>query len=171
MKCTRRFLEVLWSCCVCYFFNLCLSLTVLLFKCFVFVKILHFHDTSGRSAAGRMAPMKQFQLPTVRVVNPTEASVRFCGERTRFSPWVRAANVPWRESDRPYPWVLQINMLGVADCPTGYASREILVDEMRTRFPPRLRGAYCTATFEFTRKQPFQNLKHKHNKVSIFSDS
>ena len=34
-------------------------------------------------------------------------------------------------------------MLSVADCPTGYASRVILVDEMRTRFPPRLRGAYC----------------------------
>ena len=143
MKCTRRFLEVLWSCSVRYFFNLCLSLTVLLFKCFVFVKILQFHDTSGRSAAGRMAPMAQFQLPTVRVVNPTEPSVRFRGERGRFSPWVRAANVPWRESDRPYPWVLQIKMLSVADCPTGYASRIILVDEMRTRFPPRLRGAYC----------------------------
>ena len=87
--------------------------------------------------------MGQFELPTVRVVNSTEPSVRFRGERGRFSPWVRAANVPWRESDRPYPWVLQIKMLSVADCPTGYASRVILVDEMRTRFPPRLRGAYC----------------------------
>ena len=70
---------------------------------FFSVHFFEFHDTWGRSAAGRMAPMGQFQLPTVRVVTPTEASVRFCGERTRFSPWVRAANVPWRESDRPYP--------------------------------------------------------------------
>ena len=143
MKRTKRFVKIVWSCSDRYFFNLSLLLTVLLFVWCFSVKFLQFRDTSGRSAAGRMAPMGQFQLPTVRVVNPTEASVRFCGERTRFSPWVRAANVPWRESDRPYPWVLQIKMRSIADCPTGYASRIILVDEMRTRFPPRLRGAYC----------------------------
>ena len=130
MKRTKRFVKILWSCSDRYFFNLSLLLTVLLFvRCFS-VKFLQFHDTSGRSAAGRMAPMGQFQLPTVRVVNPTEASVRFCGERTRFSPWVRAANVPWRESDRPYPWVLQIKMRSVADCLTGYGSQITLVDEL-----------------------------------------
>ena len=51
------------------------------------------HETGGRRAAGRMAPVAQFQLPTVRVLNPTEPSVRFRGERGRFSRWVRAANV------------------------------------------------------------------------------
>ena len=147
MKRTNRFVKILWSCSDRYFFNLSLLLTVLLFVLCFSVKFLPFYDTLWRSAAGRMAPMGQFQLPTVRVVNLTEASVRFCGERTRFYPWVRAANVPWRESDRPYPWVLQIKMLSVADCPTGYASRIILVDEMRTRFPPRLRGAYCKKLF------------------------
>ena len=45
--------------------------------------------------------MAQFQLPTVRMVNPTELSARFCGERSRFSLWVRAANMSWRGSDRP----------------------------------------------------------------------
>ena len=137
---------MLWSCSVHYFLNICLSLTLLFLNGTFFGKFLQFHDTSGRSTASRMAPMGQFELPTVRVVNSTEPSVRFRGERGRFSPWVRAANVPWRESDRPYPWVLQIKMLSVADCPTGYASRVILVDEMRTRFPPRLRGAYCRCT-------------------------
>ena len=33
-------------------------------------------------------------------------------------------------------------MLSVADCPTGYGSQVILIDEMRTRFPPRLRSVY-----------------------------
>ena len=143
LECIKSFVEMCWSCSIRYSFKRCLALTVFLFKCRFFAKFLWFDDPSGRSAAGRMAPMGQFELSTVRVVNLTEASVRFCGERTRFYPWVRAANVPWRESDRPYPWVLQIKMLSVADCPTGYASRIILVDEMRTRFPPRLRGAYC----------------------------
>ena len=45
--------------------------------------------------------MAQFQLPAVRVVNPMELSARFCGERSRFSFWVRAANMSWRGSDRP----------------------------------------------------------------------
>ena len=76
-------------------------LTVFLFKSRFFAKFLWFDDPSGRSAAGRMAPMAQFQLPAVRVVNPTELSARFCGERSRFSLWVRAANMSWRGSDRP----------------------------------------------------------------------
>ena len=44
-----------------------------------------------------MAPMGQFELPTVRVVNSTEPSVRFRGERGRFAmgsgqPMYRRAN-------------------------------------------------------------------------------
>ena len=143
LKCIKIFGEICWSCSIRYSFKRCLALTVFLFKFGFFGKFLWFDDPSGRSAAGRMAPMAQFQLPAVRVVNPTEPSVRFRDDRGRFSPWVRTANVPWRESDQPYPWVLQIKMRSIADCPTGYASRIILVDEMRTRFPPRLRGAYC----------------------------
>ena len=33
-----------------------------------YAKFIQFHDTSGQSAAGRIAPMGQFQLPTVRKV-------------------------------------------------------------------------------------------------------
>ena len=90
-----------WSYSIRYSFKRCLALTVFLFKCRFFAKFLWFDDPSGRSAAGRMAPMAQFQLPAVRVVNPTELSARFCGERSRFSLWVRAANMSWRGSDRP----------------------------------------------------------------------
>ena len=100
-ECVKSFVEMCCSCSIRYSFKRCLALTVFLFKCRFFAKFLQFNDPSGRSAAGRMAPMAQFPLPALRVVNPTELSARFCGERSRFSLWVRAANMSWRGSDRP----------------------------------------------------------------------
>ena len=68
--------------------------------------------------------MAQFQLPAVRVVNPTE---------------LRA--ILWRT--KPI-------------LPLGQGSQYVVArigptNEMRTRFPPRLRGAYCRTVHRFSR--------------------
>ena len=75
-----------WSYSIRYSFKRCLALTVFLFKSRFFAKFLWFDDPSGRSAAGRMAPMAQFQLPAVQLAQLRAPSIRCRDCRQTCSP-------------------------------------------------------------------------------------